>query len=270
MKKFVTTLVAALAAITCAFAFTACGDEKDEEENVTYAPITQEQWDDFLTFAYNYYYSEEGPVTCDMSKMNFTVKQDYTLYEDVTYSMTSTTKIDYINSKASSYEAEFKFGSESGKTVYYLWEDASGKVLEYGDEVVGEGEEPEIDVLEGNGIATAGIGIFSEFVYAFGISVQELTERYGNPRATLADLTYDEQSCGYKIQIKEYNEETNLDEVVDMEFYFADGNIAKFVSDYYYLHSDSKRTDCEKVTERFTHYGNTSVTVPNNIKNYQG
>ncbi|MDE5722034.1 MAG: hypothetical protein K2I30_04775 [Clostridia bacterium] len=248
MKRFVTTLLALLLTVTLAVGLTACKDSDEENEN--YEAITEQQWNEFVELSSEYRHCK---VPADW---NVTMEQNYTIkMNGFEYKQDSTAKYDMLN-KACSWYSTMTGGGQKYITQCYQWEDANGKVWSYIDDAEGIRK-----VLMGNGMSETGLDdVLSEVCHAFLMTEQE-TASYQEKPMTFADLKFDEMSKGYKLHRESDSE------IMDIEYYFIDGKIAKFKLNRVYR-GDGYETS-ETAVEKYV-YGNTTVTIPDEVKNYQG
>ena len=235
MKKFVTTLLALLLTVALAVGLTAC---KDNDEDEGYNEVTEEVWKSAL----NLFGGDPDKIKTD--DLNLTVKFDY---EGYGRHGEVTTKYDYAN----------KTYSLSGDDVEYAWVDGNDLFF-YEEDTYGGVTYKFKHILDST---------YLEFVAEY-LSYTQLGMALGahNIINKYSACTYNADLGCYIYSFDDTEEDIetgeDVDFHVDIKIYFSGEKVVK--SDYLVTGGFN-----ETVKETFT-YGSTTVTIPDEVKNYQG
>ena len=235
MKKFVTTLLALLLTVALAVGFTACKDE----ENEGYNEVTEEVWKSALSLFGG------DPAKINTDDLNLSVKFDYEGYGE---HGEVTTKYDYAN----------KTYCVEGDDVEYAW--VEGNVLYFYEEDTDDNVKYKYkDVLDCTYLEFVA-EYLSDTQLGAVIEIQNIINRYSvfAYNANSGCYIYSYQDTDYEFDTGE-----EVDITVTIKIYFSGDKVAK--SEYLVTGEGTPET----VIETFT-YGSTTVTIPDEVKNYQG
>ncbi len=240
MKKFVTTLLALLLTVALAVGFTAC------KEKEVYDRVTEKEWRSAL----NLFCGDPSRITEDDLNLAINTKMNYTV-EGTSISLELEWKLDYVGKAASSigYDGDL-----------YIWQDEDGKWYRASCNNGSESDNFKHEIT-GN-IST--IKLFSDFIRTDELDCYTFLNEF-NVYYSYGDFIFDEKRTCYVWQ----DVDNIFDESyrIDLALFFSNGKLAKTEAVLTENYEGDKFVQTMITT--FT-YGSTTVTIPDEVKNYQG